>query len=256
MQSAAFAKQCTGTVRLAKKATDICSVNGCWCRSQAQVGSLNACSLDHALTSIDDSGLADAVSVKHLSKFPEFKPFIQQLKLERYTCRGLLLEFRSSSYCRADRCYPCADIIVGKAHPTQKVSFCQQCWNDSHSRSQLALDCHIKHQSQWEDHDTSSNSSFEDLDDSLASTRLAAWHYRPTGCWHSRCELPPAATQADLASSPLRQLQSAIARKRCILEGDDWLSHMADKFPPPFSSCASGIRSRAPTQLWHPEFDR
>ena len=90
-QSAAFAEQCLSTVQLAKKAAKLCSVNGCWCHSQASVGSLNACSLDHALASIDDSDLASAVSVAHLSKFPDFKPFIQELKLKRYTSSGLLM---------------------------------------------------------------------------------------------------------------------------------------------------------------------
>ena len=211
-------------MHLAKKAANIFSVGGCWCRSQSSVGSLKTCTLDHALASIDDSDLASVVSLAHLSKLPEFKPFIQELKLERYASNGLLMEFRSSSYCRAGRCYLCADIIIGKAHSTHTISFCNQYWNDSHSRSHLALDCHVKHQSQWQHHTTSSNSSFEDLGDSLASTRLAAWHYRRTGCWHSRCESPPAATQADLVSSPLKQLRVAIARKRYILEGDDWLS--------------------------------
>ena len=72
-QSAAFAAQCLSTVQLAKNAANICSVSGCWCHSQAKVGSLNACSLDHALASIDDSDLASAVSVAHLSKFPEYQ---------------------------------------------------------------------------------------------------------------------------------------------------------------------------------------
>ena len=174
--------------------------------------------------------------------------------LERYTDSGLLIEFCSSSYCRADRCHLCADTIIGKVRSTQGVSFCHQCWSDSHSRSQLALDCHVKQQAQWSDHDTSSNSSFEDLNGSRASTRLAAWHYRPTGCWHSRCESPPAAAQVDLASSPLEQLRTAIARKRCILEGDDWLSRVAERFPPPLPIGANRIR--APTQRWYPELNR
>jgi hypothetical protein len=164
------------------------------------------------------------------------------------------MEFRSSSYCRADSCYSCASTIVGKAHSTQGVSLCHQCWSNSHSRSQLALDYHVKQQAQWSDHDTSSNSSFEDLNGSLASTKLAAWHYRPTGCWHSRCESPPAAAQADLAGSPLEQLRAAIARKRCVLEGDNWLSRIAEKFPPPFPIHVSRIK--APTQRWYPELTR
>ena len=76
LQSAAFTSQCLSTMQLAKNATNICSVGGCWCRSQARVGSLNACRLDHALASIDDGDLANAVSVAHLSMFPEYKPFI------------------------------------------------------------------------------------------------------------------------------------------------------------------------------------
>ena len=95
-QSAAFAAQCLSTIQLAKDAVNFCSVSDCWCHSQAKVGSLNACNLDHALASIDDSDLASAVSVT------EYKPFIQGLKLERYTDNCLLMEFRSSSYCRAD----------------------------------------------------------------------------------------------------------------------------------------------------------
>ena len=253
-QSAAFAAQCLTTVRLAKKAANICSVSGCWCHSKAKVGNLNACSLDHALTAIDCSDLASDVSVTHLSKFSEYKAFIQTLKLERYTNSGLLMEFRSSSYCRADSCYSCASTIVGKAHSTQGVSLCHQCWSNSRSRSQLALDYHVKQQAQWSDHDTSSNSSFEDLNGSLASTKLAAWHYRPTGCWHSRCESPPAAAQVDLTSSPLKQLQAAIARKRCILEGDNWLARITEKFPPPFPIHVSRIK--APTQRWYPELTR
>ena len=253
-QSAAFTAQCLSTVQLAKNAAGICSMSGCWCKSLAKVGGLNACSLEHALASIGDSDLASAVSVAHLSKFSEFKPFIRELSLTRYTADGLLMEFRSSSYCRADSCYLCADVIVGKALSTQGVSFCRQCWDGSHARSQLALDHHVKHQAQWPDQDTSSNSSFEDLDDPLASTKLAAWHYRPTGCWHSRCESPPAAAQVDLASSPLKRLRAAIARKRYILEGDDWLTRVAKKYPLPVSNGTGRIR--APMQRWYPELCR
>ena len=190
----------------------------------------------------------------HPSKFPEYKPFIKGLMVERYTDSGLLIEFRSSSYRRADSCYLCADTIIGKAHSTQGVSFYHQCRSDSHSRSQLALDCHVKQQAQWSDHDTNSNSSFEDLNGSRASTRLAAWHYRPTGCWHSRCESPPAAAQVDLASSAPEQLRTAIARKRCILEGDDWLSRVAERLPPPLPIGVKRIR--APTQRWYLELNR
>ena len=152
-QSAAFTAQCLSTLQLVKNAASICNVDGCWCRSQARVGSLNASSLAHAVASIDDGDLANVVFVAQLSKFPEYKPFIQELKLERYTDSGLLVEFHGSSYCRAYHCYLCADTIVGKAHSTQGVSFCAQCWSDSHSRSQSALDCHVKH-----------------------------WHYQPAGC--------------------------------------------------------------------------
>ena len=111
-------------MQLAKNAANICSVNGCWCRSQAKIGSLRACSLDHALASIDDGDLTNAVSVAHLPKFTKYKPFIQELKLERYTDSDLLVELHSASYCRAGRCYLCVDTIVGKAHSTQGVSFC------------------------------------------------------------------------------------------------------------------------------------
>ena len=90
-QSAAFTAQCLSTVQLAKSAANICSMSGCWCQSLAKVGSLNACSLEHALTSIGDSDLANVVSVAHLSKFPEFKPFIQELNLGRCTTSGLLI---------------------------------------------------------------------------------------------------------------------------------------------------------------------
>ena len=83
MQSTAFAKECNNTVQLAKRAAHICSIDGCWCASQVEVGSFNACSLDHALASLDATDLADTVSVKHLSMFTEFKDFIQRQKLER-----------------------------------------------------------------------------------------------------------------------------------------------------------------------------
>ena len=257
MQSAAFKKECDNTVQLAKKAAHICSIDGCWCASQTEAGFLNACSLDHALALLDVSDLTDSISVYQLSTFPEFKEFIQHLKLERYDDNGLLPEYCSSSYHRADQCYLCSHSIAGKGHSVQKVSFCQQCWDESHSRSQLALDHHVKFQALWSNHDTSSNSSFEDLDDSHYSTNLAAWHYRPNGSWHSRYHSPPASAQVNQSASPLQQLQSAIARRRCVLEGDDWLSRQADKFPVPVTASNTRLRaSPAATQRWFPEYRR
>ena len=257
MQSAAFKKECDNTVQLAKKAAHICSIDGCWCASQTEAGFLNACSLDHALALLDVSDLTDSISVYQLSTFPEFKEFIQHLKLERYDDNGLLPEYCSSSYHRADQCYLCSHSIAGKGHSVQKVSFCQQCWDESHSRSQLALDHHVKFQTLWSNHDTSSNSSFEDLDDSHYSTNLAAWHYRPNGSWHSRYHSPPASAQVNQSASPLQQLQSAIARRRCVLEGDDWLSRQADKFPVPVTASNTRLRaSPAATQRWFPEYRR
>ena len=63
-----------------------------------------------------------------------------------------------------------------------------------------------------------------------------------------------AAAQVDLASSPLKQLRAAIARKRYILEGDDWLARVAEKYPLPVSNGTGRIK--APIQRWYPELCR
>ena len=256
-QSAEFALECQGTVAAAKQHANLCGAQGCWCKVQSsQTGyPIQACRLEHAfevLSAIIDDLTESQVSqcIENLRSFDEYDSFSTNLAMNRYNKDGLLAAFSGSSFRRADTCYLCTELVVGKATTKHKITFCDSCWVINRPKARLSILFHTERQRQLSQSDTSSNSSFEELGSPMSS--VTNDRYEPRGDFHSDCLSPPSFAQIDANTNVLQQFQNAVDRKRYALEGDNWLTRIRTKFTSNITA-AKG-RYRKLVQRWCPEY--
>ena len=256
-QSTEFALECQGTVAAAKQHANLCGAQGCWCKVQSsQTGyPIQACRLEHAfevLSAIIDDLTESQVSqcIENLRSFDEYDSFSTNLAMNRYNKDGLLAAFSGSSFRRADTCYLCTELVVGKATTKHKITFCDSCWVSNRPKARLSILFHTERQRQLSQSDTSSNSSFEELGSPMSS--VTNDRYEPRGDFHSDCLSPPSFAQIDANTNVLQQFQNAVDRKRYALEGDNWLTRIRTKFTSNITAAKGRYRKLA--QRWCPEY--
>jgi hypothetical protein len=257
IQSAEFAMECQGAVTAAKQHANLCGAQGCWCKAQStQTGyPIQACRLEHAfevLSGIIDDLTESQVSqcIEHLRSFDDYDSFSTDLAINRYNKDGLLAAFSGSSFRRADTCYLCTELVIGKATTKHKITFCNSCWVSNRPKARLSILFHTERQLQLSQPDTSSNSSFEELGSPMSS--VTNDQYEPHGDFHSDCLSPPSFAQIDANTDVLQQFRNAVDRKRYALEGDNWLTRIRTKFTSNLTA-AKG-RYRKLVQRWCPEY--